>query len=127
MRRLNIKFIIVLFVIVAIIGIGGWVFWAVNAGQGSQRLLEKARLAQESGQFDEALRFYARYLNHNPNDTESLCEAAMMTLLGVSFGDAANDEMELWGRIQRSQRFIEDVARATFATVLAQAAARSKP
>lgn len=63
----------------------------------------------------------------NQRVTRGEGEAAMMTLLGVSFGDAANDEMELWGRIQRSQRFIEDVARATFAAVLAQAAARSKP
>ena len=78
MRQLNIKFIIVLFVIVAIIGIGGWVLWAVNAGQSSHRLLEKAQAAQESGQYDKALRFYVRYINRNPNDIEGLCEAAMM-------------------------------------------------
>ena len=78
MRRLNIKFIIFLFVVVAIIGIGGWLLWAVNSGQSSHRMLEKARTAQESGQFGKALQFYARYLNHNPDDTEGLCEAATM-------------------------------------------------
>jgi len=91
------------------------VLWAVNSGQSSQRILEKARTAQESGQFDKALQFYARYLNHNPNDSEGLCEAAMMAPKCITSDPASSAQaihaVRIMGRALRAAPERNDIRR----------------
>ena len=78
MRRLNIKFIVGLIILVALLVTGSYLLWTYNVSHRSYRLLEKARTAEKAGDFDKAIRFYAQYLNRKPDDVESLCEAALV-------------------------------------------------
>ena len=77
MRKLNVKFLIVFLLVVAVIG-GGVVAVLKLKSDPSAKLLADAREAEKAGEYDTSLEKYRGYLGFNRDDQDVLCEAALV-------------------------------------------------
>ena len=77
MRKLNVKFLIVFLLIVAVIGVGVVAVLKLKSDP-SVKLLADAREAEKAGEYDTAIENYRGYLGFNRDDQDVLCEAALV-------------------------------------------------
>ncbi|MEK6249962.1 MAG: tetratricopeptide repeat protein, partial [Planctomycetales bacterium] len=78
MRRFNTKFCVSLTVSIVILGVAMAVAWVINYDRSMLHLLETAQTAHSQGDSRLALDNYRKYLLQKPEDSQRVCEAAVL-------------------------------------------------
>jgi len=78
MRRLNLKFLVVLVVATCVVGLGVHLLHGFNVRSSSKVVLGKADDAREKGDLRTAVRYYGEYLRHVPDDLEARATQALI-------------------------------------------------
>jgi tetratricopeptide (TPR) repeat protein len=91
MRRINLKFAAILFLVLLLTTAGAWGLYVVQSGRIAQSLLWQARKNREAGENESAIKLANQYLQFRPDD------AAVMTELAEWMRERAGGRKQLAG------------------------------
>src|SRR5262245_52852233 len=76
MRRINLKFAALLFLVLSLTIAGGWGLYFIQSGRIAQSLLWQARKNREAGENESAIKLANQYLQFRPDDVGFMVELA---------------------------------------------------
>ena len=117
MRRINLKFLIILTALAAVIGSGGIVAYKIQRRRSVAALLVQAKAAEKAGDHAKAEGFYTHYLGFRPDDGPTMADYGLMLA-----GDAKNFQDRVKALLVLSQVVRRDPGRSDIRQQIVQIA-----
>ena len=111
MKRLNWKFLLVLVVLAAVLGVGSFAVYKFRRARSVAKLLVQAKAAEKAGDRAKADGLYAHYLGFRPDDSATMADYGLMLATGADTPAARAKALGVLEQVLRLDPSRSDVRR----------------